>query len=295
MQCVPPSRKTYPCQKKRSELTSDSELQQSAEHNVWTKQEWSKSGLEETAWHGALWVVTFARYISEKIKGNSDDRGGTHRKHRKKNINVGSLSHDFTRKRITRGTEVRNFRAFYVQYQHCTKRLSLVLIHKGISVRPETGVWSRRKTRTTGLAERFWRRPFLKKAYISSSHNKKRSLIYMANKWRSSLLLVPTCWNKKRNVYLPSLRMKVPDLVFVLGHSYTWSGTFILKDGRFKFFYSTFFCFSANSVSVEVETYSSNLRFNLYWLLYSAFFYFLTASMSISAILVTRCAFTTIL
>jgi hypothetical protein len=48
--------------------------------------------------------------------------------------------------------------------------------------------------------------------------------------------------------------------------------------------YSAFFCFSANSVSVEV----SNLRFNLYCLMRSAFFRFLTASMSVSAILVTR-------
>jgi hypothetical protein len=30
--------------------------------------------------------------------------------------------------------------------------------------------------------------------------------------------------------------MKVPDHVYVLEHSYTWSGTFVLKDGRFNFF-----------------------------------------------------------
>jgi hypothetical protein len=48
--------------------------------------------------------------------------------------------------------------------------------------------------------------------------------------------------------------------------------------------YSAFFCFSTNSVSVEV----SNLRFNLYCFLRSAFFRFLTSSMSVSAILVTR-------
>jgi hypothetical protein len=36
------------------------------------------------------------------MKGNSDDRGGTHRKHRrkKKDINVGSLSHDFTSEHV---------------------------------------------------------------------------------------------------------------------------------------------------------------------------------------------------
>jgi len=82
--------------KKRSELTSGSELQQSAEQNIWTKQEGIKSGLEETAWHGASWVVQFARYISEKMTGNSDDRDGTHKQHRReeKGIKVGSLSHD---------------------------------------------------------------------------------------------------------------------------------------------------------------------------------------------------------
>jgi hypothetical protein len=81
----------------------------------------------------------------------------------------------------------------------------------------------------------------------------------------------PVCRTRKKlNVYLPSLRMKVPDRVYVLGHTYTcytyccyaynfyayrlyfinvwhvyewpkiytWSGTFILKDGRYTF---TFF------------------------------------------------------
>jgi hypothetical protein len=47
--------------------------------------------------------------------------------------------------------------------------------------------------------------------------------------------------------------------------------------------------------SLEACCCSSNLRFNLYCLSYAAFFYFLTASMSVSAILVTRCAFKTIL
>jgi hypothetical protein len=61
--------------------------------------------------------------------------------------------------------------------------------------------------------------------------------------------------------------------------------------------YSAFFCFSVNSVSVEVEAcrYISNLRFNLYCLMRSAFLRFLTASVSVSAILVTRCAFNTML
>jgi hypothetical protein len=48
-------------------------------------------------------------------------------------------------------------------------------------------------------------------------------------------------------------------------------------------------------MSLEACCCSSNLRFNLYCLSYSTFFCFLTASMSVSAILVTRCAFTTIL
>jgi hypothetical protein len=47
-------------------------------------------------------------------------------------------------------------------------------------------------------------------------------------------------------------------------------------------------------MSLEVCCCSSNLRFNLYCLLYSAFFCFLTASMLISAALVTRCACATL-
>jgi hypothetical protein len=47
-------------------------------------------------------------------------------------------------------------------------------------------------------------------------------------------------------------------------------------------------------MSLEVCCCSSNLRFNLYGILYSAFFCFLTASMLISAILVTRCACATL-
>jgi hypothetical protein len=47
-------------------------------------------------------------------------------------------------------------------------------------------------------------------------------------------------------------------------------------------------------MSLEVCCCSSNLRFNLYCLLHSAFFCFLTASMLISAILVTRCACATL-
>jgi hypothetical protein len=38
---------------KRSKLMPDSELQQSAEYSIWTKQKGYKSGLEKTAWHGA--------------------------------------------------------------------------------------------------------------------------------------------------------------------------------------------------------------------------------------------------
>jgi hypothetical protein len=41
-----------------------------------------------------------------------------------------------------------------------------------------------------------------------------------------------------------------------------------------------FFCFSANSVSVEVEACSSNFRFNLYCLLYSAFLFLLSNGMT---------------
>jgi hypothetical protein len=47
-------------------------------------------------------------------------------------------------------------------------------------------------------------------------------------------------------------------------------------------------------MSLEACCCSSNLRFSLYCLLYSAFFCFLTASMLISAILVTRCACATL-
>jgi hypothetical protein len=43
-------------------------------------------------------------------------------------------------------------------------------------------------------------------------------------------------------------------------------------------------------MSLEACCCSSNLCFNLYCLMRSAFFRFLTASMSVSAILVTRCA-----
>jgi hypothetical protein len=42
-------------------------------------------------------------------------------------------------------------------------------------------------------------------------------------------------------------------------------------------------------MSLEACCCSSNLRFNLYCLMRSAFFHFLTASMPVSAILVTRC------
>jgi hypothetical protein len=122
---------------------------------------------------------------------------------------------------------------------------------------------------------------------------------------------------KKENVYLPSLMMKVPDHLYVLGDTYhtcihvtritathiifTLIGCTLFTCDmymcRLKLIndlvlsslkmegirllllsYSTFFCFSANSVSVEVKACSSNLRFNLYCLLNSAFFCFLTAS-----------------
>jgi hypothetical protein len=87
-------------------------------------------------------------------------------------------------------------------------------------------------------------------------------------------------WTKK-NVYLPTLMMKVPNHFYVF-NLYCLS-------------YSAFFCLSANLVSVEVDACSSNLRFNLYCLAYSAFIYFLTASMLVSAILVTRSAYNVIL
>jgi hypothetical protein len=146
--------------KKRSELKSDSELQQGAEHNVWTQQEGSKFGLEKTAWHRASWVVQFDRYMKEKMKGNSDDRDGNHRQHprEEKVINVGRLSHDNARpqigarKRITRRIQVLNFRAFSLLSRPCTKWLSLVSLRQEISGRPETEVWSRHKTRSAGLA-----------------------------------------------------------------------------------------------------------------------------------------------
>jgi hypothetical protein len=58
---------------KWSECKYDSEFQQSAEHNISTKQEESKIGLEKTVWHGASWVVPFDRHISDKLKGNIRD------------------------------------------------------------------------------------------------------------------------------------------------------------------------------------------------------------------------------
>ena len=147
--------------KKSSELNSDSELQQSAQHNVWTQQHGSKSGLEKTVWRGASWVVPFDRHISEKMKGNSDDTDETNRHRREeKGLNVGSLSHDNSRlhisacTHITRRIQVRNFRAFSTQYQPCTKWLSFVSLCQEISGRPETEVWSKHKTRSAGLAER---------------------------------------------------------------------------------------------------------------------------------------------
>jgi len=121
-------------------------------------------GQEKTAWHGASWVVPFDRHISDKLKGNSDDRDGTHRQYRREeeeDIKVGSLSHDNvppqigSRKRITRRIHVRNFRACYVQCWPCIKWLSLVSPHQEISGRPETEVWSRHKTRSAELGEGF--------------------------------------------------------------------------------------------------------------------------------------------
>ena len=131
-------------------------------HNVWTKQEGSKSWLEKTAWRGASSVVQFDRLSSDKLKGNSDDRDGNNTQHEReeKGINVGSLSHDYAppqigaRKSITRRIQVRNFRAFYVQYRLSTKWLSLVSPHQEISGSLETEVWSKHKTRSAGLAER---------------------------------------------------------------------------------------------------------------------------------------------
>jgi hypothetical protein len=134
--------------KNRYELKSESAIQQSTEQNIWTQQEGRKIELEKTAWHGASGVLPFDRHISDKLQGMSDDRDGTHRQHRReeRSINVGILSHDNARpkfgarKRITR-IEVRDFKAFYVQYRPCTKWLSLVSTHQEISGRPETEVW----------------------------------------------------------------------------------------------------------------------------------------------------------
>jgi hypothetical protein len=41
---------------------------------------------------------------------------------------------------------------------------------------------------------------------------------------------------KIKYLNLPSLRMKVPDHVYEWPKTYTWSGTFILKDRRYTFF-----------------------------------------------------------
>jgi hypothetical protein len=73
--------------------------------------------------------------------------------------------------------------------------------------------------------------------------------------WRGSKLLVnvilhtryvSTCvgavcvrgrGTKIKNLNLPSLRMKVPDYVYEWPKIYTWSGTFILKGGRYTFLF----------------------------------------------------------
>ena len=110
--------------KKRSELKSDSELQQSAEHNRKdVSVGWRKSlDMELHELHRLI-------HISDKLKGNNDDRDGNNTQHEReeKGINLGSLSHDNAppqigaRKSITRRIQVRNFRAFYVQYRLSTK------------------------------------------------------------------------------------------------------------------------------------------------------------------------------
>jgi hypothetical protein len=64
----------------------------------------------------------------------------------------------------------------------------------------------------------------------------------------------------------------------------------ILRFNLYCLLYSAFFCFSSSCGSEDVEVCCCiyNLRFNLYRLQYSAFFCFITASIPVSAILVTQ-------
>jgi hypothetical protein len=162
--------------KKRSELTSGSELQQSAEQNIWTKQEGSKSDLEKTAWHEDYELYNLTDTLVKKwratvtIGTEPTDNIEEKRKHKSgKSIARPQIG---ARKRFTRRIQVRNFRALYVQYRSCTEWLSLVSIHQEISVRPETDLWSRHKTSSAGLAEKLGDKRFGKKAYKSWSHDK---------------------------------------------------------------------------------------------------------------------------
>jgi hypothetical protein len=106
--------------------------------------------------------------------------------------------------------------------------------------------------------------------------------------------------SKKVNVYLPSLMMKVPNHLNLNSISDDMEACCCISKLRFNLYcltYFAFFCFSASCGSEDVDVYCciSNLRFILYCFAYSAFLCFLTASMPVSAILVTRHEFNTIL
>ena len=97
-----------------------------------------------------IWRATVTR--ETEFKNNIEEKG----------INVGSLSHDIAwpqidpRNCITRRIQVRNFRAFSIQFRPSTKWLSLVPLHQAISGRSETEVWSRHKALSAGLATNFF-------------------------------------------------------------------------------------------------------------------------------------------
>jgi hypothetical protein len=92
--------------------------------------------------------------------------------------------------------------------------------------------------------------------------------------------------------------MKVPDRVYVLGYTYTChtlkvEACCFSSNLRFNLYclsYSAFFCFRTNSVSEDVEAYCCvrNLRFILYCLSYSAFFCFSANYVSVE-VEVCRC------
>jgi hypothetical protein len=97
---------------------------------------------------------------------------------------------------------------------------------------------------------------------------------------------------KKRNVYLPSLMMKVPNNLYVLGDTYTCH-TYCCYAYHFTHIGCTLFTCDMYICRLRLinDSVLSSLTMEgirLLYLLYSAFFCFLTASMSVSAILVTR-------